>query len=57
MDSNVAVLLVMIVLMVGGAIFLNFQIKHQEKKDRMQAKEQAAQSSKAMPSSQPATQH
>lgn len=35
MDSNVAVLIAMIVLMVGGAIFLNFQIKHQERKERM----------------------
>ena len=34
MDMNLAVLIAMIALMLGGALLLNFQIKHQAKKDR-----------------------
>ena len=34
MDMNLAVLIAMLVLMVGGALLLNFQIKHSEKKER-----------------------
>ncbi len=34
MDGNLAVFIVMIVLVLGGGILLNFQIKHSEKKER-----------------------
>lgn len=36
MDMNLAVLIAMIALMVGGALLLNFQIKHQAKKEQAQ---------------------
>ncbi len=34
MDGNLAVLITMIVLMIGGGIMLNFQIKSDAKKER-----------------------
>ena len=43
MDMNLAVLIAMIALMLGGALLLNFQIKHQAKKE--QAEKQAQQKS------------
>lgn len=38
MDGNLAVLITMIVLMIGGALLLNFQIKHDAKKDAENSK-------------------
>lgn len=42
MDMNLAVLLAMIALMLGGALLLNFQIKHQAKKEQAQAESKKA---------------
>lgn len=42
MDMNLAVLIAMLALMVGGALLLNFQIKHQAKKEQMQKPEKPA---------------
>lgn len=34
MDMNLAVFIAMIVLVIGGGVLLNFQIKHQAKKEQ-----------------------
>lgn len=48
MDMNLAVLIAMLALMVGGALLLNFQIKHQAKKEQAEKKaEQKAQQKSA----------
>ena len=36
MDGNLAVLIAMIALMIGGAVLLNLQIKHDAKKEKEQ---------------------
>lgn len=53
MDMNLVVLIAMLVLMVGGALLLNFQIKHQAKKE--QAEKQAQQKSAPAPTGVAAT--
>ncbi len=53
MDMNLAVLIAMLVLMIGGALLLNFQIKRQAKKD--QVEKQAQQKSAPAPTGVAAT--
>lgn len=48
MDMNLAVLIAMLAMMVGGALLLNFQIKHQAKKAQAQKKPEKQPASAAM---------
>ena len=45
MDGNLAVFIVMIVLVLGGGILLNFQIKHSETKERGNSEERSVKAS------------
>lgn len=52
MSNDLVVLIVMIVLLIGGALLLNFQIRRTERKDKLEqaAKENAVKSTGAAPS-------
>lgn len=57
MDGNLAVFIVMIVLVLGGGILLNFQIKHSEKKEREANAANAKNAKSTSPKARQATVH